>query len=91
MKKTQLAQYIAENITTNDTSYRGGTIKVDLTNLLSQKSLKAIENAGEEPIAGTSQNYLGGGMAGRITSGRSFDLNLLTEKDMHLYQEFAKN
>lgn len=85
-----LHKYIENNITDQNISYRGGFIKVDISGLLSQTSLQALENAGENAIAGTSQNYLGGGIAGRITTGRQFDINLLTKKDQAVYDQFCK-
>jgi len=87
--KLDLYSYIEENITDIDLSYRGGVIKVDLSKLFTDKSLEAISEAGEEAIAGSSQNYLGGGIAGRITTGRTFDLNLLTKSDYKKYLKFC--
>jgi len=83
-------KYIEDNIKDIDVSYRGGYIKVNITGLLSDESIEAIEEAGEEAIAGARQNYLGGGIAGAITSGRSFDDALLTESDYKIYIEFIE-
>ena len=88
--KINYYQFIEENTKDCDVSYRGGSLKVDISGLLSDKSLEAIANAYEEPIAGASQNYLGGGIAGRITAGRMFDLSLLTKKDQAIYEEFSE-
>ena len=90
MSKINYREFIEENIKNSDISYRGGVLKVDVSGLFSQKSLDAIEEAGEEAMAGASQNYLGGGIAGRITSGRSFDINLLTKADQKKYEAFSK-
>ena len=90
MQKINYQEYIEANTKDIDISYRGGSVKIDLTNLFNQTSLKNIEEAGEDPIAGTSQNYLGGGIAGKITSGRSFDLEHLTKGDLKKYEAFTE-
>jgi len=74
-------EYIENNTINCDVSYRGGSLKVDISGLLSQKSLEAIEEAGEEATAGAYQNYLGGGIAGSIQTGNNFDPSLLTKVD----------
>ena len=89
-KKIFLHDYIEDNIIDCDVSYRGGILKVDLSGLLSGESLEAIDEAGEEAEAGAKQNYLGGGIAGSITTGRSFDVDLLTKKDLKVYEEFSE-
>ena len=90
MKKQKIREYIENNTIDTDISYRGGVLKVDLSGLLSEQSLENIENAGEDATAGASQNYLGGGISGSITSGKSFDLELLTKADQKIYQEFSE-
>ncbi len=90
MKKINYRQFIQENTKDCDISYRGGSLKVDLSGLFTQTSLNKIEASGEEPIAGAYQNYLGGGMAGSIQSGRSFDTGLLTAGDYKKYEAFAE-
>lgn len=82
---------IEDNIIKCDISYRGGILKVDISSALSEASLQAIEEAGEEAIAGAYQNYLGGGMAGSIQTGRSFDINLLTEEDQKIYKSLSED
>ena len=89
-KKIFLHDYIEDNTKSCDVSYRGGILKVDLSGLLSGESLEAIDEAGEEAEAGASQNYLGGGIAGSITTGRSFDVDLLIKKDLNVYEEFSE-
>lgn len=92
MKREQVVEFIREenNIKDMDISYRGGVLKYDIAPLFSDKSIEAIREAGEDTFAGASQNYLGGGIAGRITSGRCFDLNLLTKKDYKTYLIFSE-
>lgn len=89
MKKINYREYIEQNTTKCDVSYRGGVLKVDISRMLTDTSNERIQEAGEEAIAGASQNYLGGGIAGRITTGRSFDINLLTKGDQKKYEEFC--
>jgi len=89
MQKYNYTKFIEDNTIKCDISHRGGSLKVDLTGLFSQKSLEAIEKANEQVHAGAYQNYLGGGIAGSIQSGRSFDINLLTKSDYKKYVEFS--
>jgi len=62
-------------------SYRGGSLKVDIGDLLSQAGNEAIINNGQQAIIGAYQNYLGGGIAGRIMFGSMFDGGILKGKD----------
>jgi hypothetical protein len=89
-KQIDLPEYIENHIIDCDISYRGGTLKVDVSGLFSQDSIDAVEEAGETLEAGAYQNYLGGGMAGSIQSGRSFDASLLTKEDQELYKLFSE-
>ena len=53
------------NIISCDISYRGGSIRWDVSSMF---------DTGDEPaIMGTSQNYLGGGIAGAIENGYMFN------------------
>lgn len=83
-------EFFENNIKDCDISYRGGVLKVDISGLLTDKSNENIAEAGEEAIAGASQNYLGGGIAGSITSGRMFDTALLTKGDQKKYLDIAE-
>lgn len=56
-----------------DISYRGGTLKIDVSSL--------FDTGDEDAIMGAYQNYLGGGMAGRIIGASMFDKELLNKKD----------
>ena len=61
--------FITENLITCDISYRGGQLKIDASRLF--PSIIKQQDEGEEIDAtcGAYQNYLGGGMAGRIQAG----------------------
>lgn len=83
-------KYIEENTKDINISYRGGTLKVDLSGLFTEKSLNKISEAGERAEAGAYQNYLGGGIAGSIQTGRMFDTDLLTKGDYKKYLAFAE-
>jgi|GEM_PF-1211917 len=89
-KQANLNEYIENNTQNCNISYRGGSIKVDLTELFCDRSLEAIEEAGEVPEAGAYQNYLGGGIAGSITAGQNFDENLLSKGDLKKFEEFKE-
>jgi len=82
MNKKQLKQYISENIVDADISYRGGTLKVDVS--------KLFNTGDEEAVMGAYQNYLGGGIAGSIQSGRQFDISHFSKKDLKLYNDLAE-
>ena len=74
-------QFIEDNTIEIDVSHRGGIVKVDVSSLFPN-----VDNA----IAGASQNYLGGGMLGKIEGRRNFKLEDLTEEELGLYQEFTE-
>lgn len=90
MQKINYTEFIEKNTIDCDISYRGGSLKVDISGLLTATSLRKIEEAGEVPHAGACQNYLGGGIAGRIVSARMFALDLLTAGDYKKYQKFSQ-
>lgn len=75
---------IEDHVTACDVSYRGGIIKVDVSSLFPE-----VEEWGEDAIMGASQNYLGGGIAGRITSGAMFDKERLSKDQQVVYEELA--
>lgn len=66
-------EYIENNLISCDCGYRGGSIKVDVSELFPE-----IED--EEPVIGAYQNYLGGGMLGAVVGASQFDINSLTKK-----------
>jgi hypothetical protein len=86
----KMLKYIEDNIIDYDISYRGGNTKVDVSGLFGEKTLSKIEDNGEKAIAGTYQNYLGGGIAGSIETGRNFDLSLLNKQELKKYNLFAE-
>lgn len=63
---------IASHVTECDLSYRGGKLKVDVSEVFPK-----VENA----IMGAYQNYLGGGIAGRIVGAAMFDPSTLSRAD----------
>ncbi len=63
---------IEANITQCDISYRGGILKVDVSELFPNV---------DEPVMGAYQNYLGGGIAGAIVGAAMFDPSELTAKE----------
>ena len=66
MSKIKLAKSLdlEANIIACDISYRGGTLKIDTSSVF-----------GPGTIMGAYQNYLGGGIAGRICVGSNFTLD----------------
>lgn len=82
MTKQKAMQFIQNHLISEDISYRGGSLKVDVSELF---------NTGDEPaIMGAYQNYLGGGMAGSIQTGRQFDISGFNKKDLEKYQAMAE-
>ena len=82
MKKIDYMEFIESNLIDADISYRGGSMKIDVSDLF---------NTGEEPaIMGAYQNYLGGGIAGSIQTGRMFDISGFSEEDLAIYKELAE-
>lgn len=59
-----------------DISYRGGSLKVDVSELFPNV---------DEPIMGAYQNYLGGGIAGAIVGASMFNPEELTEKEQKVF------
>jgi hypothetical protein len=64
---------ILGNIIENDATYRGGCIKWDIS------SMGWDIPEGERAVMGTSQNYLGGGMAAAIENGYMFNAKALPD------------
>ena len=77
---------IESHVITCDISYRGGTLKIDVSELFPYVGNSDYEEKDQvegEAIIGASQNYLGGGMAGSISGRAMFDpadLKLKSEK-----------
>lgn len=76
MKKIDYNQFVRDNIISCDISYRGGNLKVDVSNLFPK-----VNNA----VMGAYQNYLGGGIAGRVVGASMFDPNALTTKQKDVF------
>jgi len=57
-------------------SYRGGTLKIDVSELFPNV---------EEAVMGSYQNYLGGGIAGSIVGGAMFEPSELSEKEQKIF------
>lgn len=68
-----------------DISYRGGTLKIDVSSLFPK-----VAEEGDRAIMGAYQNYLGGGMAGSIQSGAMFDSRTLSKRDQATYMALAE-
>lgn len=66
-KKINLVEYIEANTLRCEASYRGGGIKIDVSELLGLEGAKMT----------AYQNYLGGGMTGAIGNSENFELNEL--------------
>lgn len=78
---------IESHIIDCDVSYRGGTLKIDVSEVFPE--VTDWDN-GDDAIMGASQNYLGGGIAGRITSGAMFDKERLMKKQRAVYEALAE-
>lgn len=75
-------EFIENNIIDADISYRGGSLKVDVSEL--------FDTGEEKAIMGAYQNYLGGGIAGSIQSARMFDISDFSKTDMAVYEIMAE-
>ena len=85
MKKADIRQFIEDHVVDMDISYRGGVLKIDVSELFPE-----VEEWGESAIMGASQNYLGGGIAGSISNGYMFDAKRLNKKQFALLQKVAE-
>lgn len=75
--KEEILEILRENIIDCDISYRGGNLKVDASEL--------FESLSDRAIVGAYQNYLGGGIAGRIVGASMFmpdDLESESEREL---------
>jgi hypothetical protein len=82
MSKKNYRTFIEANVTHCDLSYRGGTLKVNVSDLFPN-----IDDA----TMGAYQNYLGGGMAGAIVGASMFDPSeLKTKKDQKTFSELKE-
>ena len=79
MTKNNIKIFVAEHIKDSDISYRGGSLKIDVSELFPNVS---------DPTMGAYQNYLGGGIAGAIVGGAMFSRDELeTKKDLQLFDD----
>jgi hypothetical protein len=83
MKKINYKQFIKDNLISADISYRGGTLKVDVSSLFSE-----IEK--DQAIMGAIQNYLGGGIAGAICGVAMFEPSELSKKNQKIFFELKE-
>lgn len=74
--------FVLDHVKDADISYRGGSLKVDVSDL--------FETGDEDAIMGAYQNYLGGGIAGSIQTGRCFDISGFTPDQMATYELMAE-
>ena len=74
-------QYIKDNTLRCEAGYRGGGIEINLVELLPE-----LEN----PLMSAYQNYLGGGMLGRVVSNTNFDYSKLPAKQVKIVEEMGE-
>jgi hypothetical protein len=80
-KKIDYIEFIENHTIDCDVSYRGGTLKVDVSELFPEVS---------DAVMGAYQNYLGGGMAGQIIGAAKFDPSELNKKDQKVFYELKE-
>ena len=79
---------IEANIIDCDVSYRGGTLKVNVSEAFPRLLQKRAEDGSYydiELVMGAYQNYLGGGMAGAIIGASMFSPDELTAKEQKVF------
>ena len=88
MNKAKINDIIRDekNIIDCDISYRGGTLKIDASELFPGY----CEKTGGKAIVGASQNYLGGGIAAAITGGAMFLPEELNKKERKIFDDVLK-
>jgi len=80
-KKIDYWEFIENNTISCDASYRGGSLKVDVSELFTE-----LEN----PFMGAYQNYLGGGIAGAVVGGANFEPSELSKKEQVIFFELKE-
>ncbi len=73
--------FITKHTLDCDFSRRGGTLKVDVSELFPNV---------EDAVMGAYQNYLGGGMLGAVVGASQFDPNELSKKDQTIFFELKE-
>tara|TARA_R110000868_G_scaffold160342_1_gene389793 strand:+ start:422 stop:775 length:354 start_codon:yes stop_codon:yes gene_type:complete len=81
MKNTNYTQFIEDNTKSCDVSYRGGTLKIDASELFPEL---------DDATMGAYQNYLGGGIAGAIQIGTNFNPGDLSESDQVVFKDLSE-
>lgn len=76
-QNNKFLEFVREHAIDVDISYRGGSLKVDATEL--------FPSLGERAIVGAYQNYLGGGMAGAIVGAAMFMPQDLSAKEQRIF------
>jgi len=80
--KTEVKNFIiSENVISDDASYRGGTLKIDVSSIFPNV---------EDAVMGAYQNYLGGGMRGAVIGASMFEPDELSEKDKVIFFELKE-
>lgn len=73
---------IEKHVINSDVSYRGGSLRVDVSDLFGEQA----EANGEQAIMGAYQNYLGGGIAGSIQGASMFNPACLNARDRKAFE-----
>lgn len=81
MENTNWTQFIEDNTKSCDVSYRGGTLKIDASELFPEL---------DDATMGAYQNYLGGGIAGAIQVGTNFNPDDLSGVDRLVFNELSE-
>ena len=82
MTDADLLEFVRANVVSADISYRGGTLKVDASDLFPEID--------EQAFVGAYQNYLGGGIAGRIVGAAMFEPGDLRASRQEFFQRVLK-
>lgn len=80
-KKIDYIEFIENNTVSCDISYRGGTLKINVSELF-----PTVDN----PVMGAYQNYLGGGIAGAIVGAAQFNPDELTKEEQVTFYELKE-
>lgn len=75
-------KYISEHIVKIEAGYRGGVLKIDVSDLFPYIK--------DEKIMGAYQNYLGGGMLGCVVGASMFNPENLQKKDKKIYKKMIE-
>lgn len=78
--KINYQEYIESHILRIDVSHRGGGIEVDAFEVLNIEGVKVS----------VYQNYLGGGMLGKVCSDNNLDVDNLNKKEIKILNELSE-